>query len=228
MTRNRSLTQTLLVAVLMLGTLIAATPAEAGDWLVRLRAINVSPDDSSSTVRSNGMGIAGTGVSVDDDTVPELDITYLFKPNWGLELILATSKHNVSAEGGLSALGEIVESNVLPPTLLLQYHFAPKAKVRPYVGLGINFTLFYDEDATASFEAAAGGSSRVDLDESIGLAAQFGVDVGLNETWFLNFDLKYIDLETEATITTPGPLGTVGVDVDINPYVFGFGFGRRF
>ena len=223
---SRSMTLTLwtLLAALML----TAVPVEAGDWQVRLRAINVAPDDSSSAVRSNGVDIPGTGVSVDDDTVPELDITYFFRPNWGLELILATSKHNVSAEGGLSGLGEIVEANVLPPTLLLQYHFAPDAKVRPYVGLGVNYTLFFDEDASASFENAAGGSTSVDLDESLGLAGQVGVDIGLAEDWFLNLDLKVIDLDTEATLRTPGPLGTVEVDVDINPVIFGVGVGRRF
>ncbi len=228
MTTVHALAGRLLVAVLIAGTILAAAPAEGGDWLVRLRAINVDPNDSSSEVSSNGVAIADTGVSVGDDTVPELDITYLFTPNWGLELILATSQHDVSAEGDLSGLGKIVEARALPPTLLLQYHFAPEAKVRPYVGLGLNFTLFYDEDASASFEAAAGGSSDVDLDESLGLAGQLGLDIGLNETWFLNFDVKYIDLSTDATIQTPGAFGTVEVGVDIDPVVFGIGFGRRF
>ncbi|MEM9553609.1 MAG: OmpW family protein [Acidobacteriota bacterium] len=232
MTPRTSLARRLLAATLVASFAFTFAPlaasADTGDWLIRLRGINVSPDDSSSAVRSNGSAIGGSSVSVDDDTVPELDITYFVRPNWGLELILATSEHNVSAEGSLSALGEIVTSDVLPPTLLLQYHFAPDARIRPYVGLGVNFTLFFDEEASASFEAAAGGSSDVDLDSSVGLAGQLGVDVGLNDDWFLNFDVKYLDLQTDATIETPGALGTVEVDVDINPIVWGFGFGRRF
>ena len=118
-------------------------------------------------------------------------------------------------------------TRVLPPTLLAQYHFAPNATIRPYIGAGVNFTLFYDEDATDGFETAAGGESNVDLDESVGLAGQVGLDIGSGD-WFFNIDVKYIQMDTTATITTPGALGTVDVDVDINPWVLGIGFGKRF
>ena len=121
-----------LVSCLALLVGFSAVPearAEQGDWLVRLRAIVVDPDDSSSTVRSDRVPIPGSGVTVDDDTVPELDITYMLRDRWGLELILASSLHDVSAAGSLAALGEILEARTLPPSLLLQYHFAPEAKV---------------------------------------------------------------------------------------------------
>ena len=212
-----------LVAVFFLGAL----PAEGSEWLVRLRAINIDPDSSSSAVRTNGSDIGGSGVTVLDDTVPELDITYKPNPSWGIELVLGTSKHNVYSTGSLAALGHIVESRVLPPTLVFQYHFAPNGTFRPYIGAGVNFTLFYDEEATAGFETAAGGDSNVDLDESVGLAGQIGMDIGSGD-WFFNIDVKYIQLETTATISTPGALGVVDVDVDINPWVWGVGFGRRF
>ena len=206
---------------------LAAVPAEGSEWLVRLRAINVDPDSSSSAVRSNGGDIGGSGVTVNDDTVPELDITYKPTDNIGIELVLGTTQHDVFGTGSLAALGKIVDSRVLPPTLVLQYHFAPNAKIRPYIGAGVNFTLFYDEEATSEFETAAGGESSVDLDESVGLAGQIGVDIGSGD-WFFNLDVKYIQMDTTATITTPGPLGVVDVDVDINPWVWGIGFGKRF
>lgn len=216
----------LLMILLLFSFVLSTTPAMAGDWLVRVRGISVDPDSDSSTLRSNGASIADTGVSVDDDVVPELDITYMFRPKLGLELILATSQHDVFAEDSLSALGKVVDARVLPPTLTLQYHFNPEGTFRPYIGAGLNFTLFYDEEATTTFDAAVGVSS-VDLDESVGLAGQFGFDIGLNETWFINFDVKYIQIDTTATIETAA-LGTVEVDVDINPFVYGFGIGRRF
>lgn len=216
-----------LALVLIAACFVGTAPAEAGDWLVRLRAINIDPDSSSSAVRTNGTDIAGSGVSVDDATVPELDITYMPNPNFGIELILGTAEHDVFGEGSLAALGKIADVDVLPPTLLFQYHFAPNGTIRPYVGAGVNFTLFYDETASSGFETAAGGSSNVDLDESVGLAGQVGVDIGSGD-WFFNIDLKYIQIDTTATITTPGALGTVDVDVDINPIVLGVGFGRKF
>lgn len=212
---------------LVAGVFLAAAPVEASEWLVRLRAINIDPDSSSSAVRTNGSDIGGTGVTVADDTVPELDITYKPNPSFGIELVLGTAQHDVFATGGLASLGKIADTRILPPTLVFQYHFAPNATIRPYVGAGVNFTLFFDESATGSFEDAAGGTSDVDLDESVGLAGQVGVDIGSGD-WFFNLDVKYIQLDTTATITTPGALGTVDVDVDINPWVWGIGFGRRF
>ncbi len=210
--------------------LLASFPAAAaqGDWLIRLRGISVDPSSSSGPVVSNGTAIAGSGVSVDDDIQPELDITYMLTDNWGLELILATSEHDVLADGSLVSLGKIIDSRVLPPSLLLQYHFAPDGKVRPYVGLGVNYTLFFSEDVTSSFEAAAGGASDAELDSSFGLAAQVGVDFALSGDWFFNLDVKVVDMSTDATITTPGPLGTLRVDVDIDPTIWGIGIGRRF
>lgn len=208
----------------------ASSPAAAaqGDWLIRLRAVNVDPDSSSGTVSSNGAAIADSGVTVDDDTQPELDITYMVADNWGVELILASSEHDVLGSGSIAGLGKILDSRTLPPALLLQYHFNPDGKIRPYVGLGVNLTLFFSEEATSSFEAAAGGSSDVSLGSSFGLAAQLGLDVGLAGEWFLNFDAKYVDMSTDATITTPGALGTLRVDVDIDPTIWGIGIGRRF
>lgn len=215
--------------LLLLGVfIVTTTPAMGGDWLIRVRGISVDPDSESSALRSNGTSLPGTGVSVDDDVVPELDITYLMTPHWGLELILATSQHDVRAEGSLASLGKVVDARVLPPTLTLQYHFNPEGKFRPYIGAGLNFTLFYSETTTAAFDGAAGGNSSVELDDSTGLAGQFGFDIGINESWFVNFDVKYIEIDTTATITTPGALGTVEVDVDINPFVYGVGIGRRF
>ena len=208
--------------------LLIATSATAGDWTIRLRAISVDPNSSSSTVTAEGAAIAGSGVFVEYDIVPELDFTYMFSKHWGLELILGTSQHDVLAEGSLAGLGKIVDARVLPPVVTLQWHPVPDAKFSPYVGLGVNFTLFYDEEATEGFELAAGGPSSVDLDESIGIAPNFGIDIGSKDGWFFNIDFKYVFIDTTATIETPGALGTVEVDVDIDPWVWGIGIGRRF
>ncbi len=210
--------------------LLASWPAAAaqGDWLIRVRGISVDPNSSSGPVSTNGTAIPGSGVTVDDDIQPELDITYMVADNWGLELILASSEHDVFGNGSLASFGKILDARTLPPALLLQYHFAPDGKVRPYLGLGVNYTLFFSESATSSFETAAGGSSNVDLSSSFGLAAQLGLDVGLSGDWFLNVDVKYVDMSTDATITTPGPLGTLRVDVNIDPTIWGIGIGKRF
>jgi len=193
--------------------------ALAADWLVRGRIINVNPDDSSSLVS----GATNTGVSVDSDTTLELDFTYMLNSNIGLELILATTKHNVTGTNSLAGV-DVSSVRVLPPTLTLQYHFAPKATVRPYVGVGLNYTLFYNAKVNAGLGGT--GATDIDYDSSFGLAAQAGFDVDLNKDWFMNLDVKYIKMDTTATITGGSLAGTV--DVDIDPWVIGVGVGKRF
>ena len=207
-------------------SLYAAGGSDHDRWIVRLRGIHVAPDDSSGDVSVNGTAIGGSGVGVDEDTVPELDITYMITRNIGLELILATSNHTVTARGvpAISSLGDVIDTDVLPPTLTLQYHFNPEGKIRPYAGVGVNYTVFFDEKVRGPLDIAG---SDVRLDSSLGLAAQLGVDFMLQDNWFVNADIKYIKLDTTATFHDTAA-GRVEVDVDIDPIVVGFGFGKRF
>jgi outer membrane protein len=209
--------------------LILSSSAIADDhdrWIVRLRAIDVAPDDSSSDVAVNGTSVPGSGVGVDEDIVPEIDITYMFTKHIGLELILATSNHNVTARGALGGLGKVINTDVLPPTLTLQYHFNPGGTIRPYAGIGVNYTHFYDEKVKGPLNAPG---ADIRLDSSWGLAAQLGVDYMLNNEWFINADIKYIKIDSTATFSnTSVPSGNVKVDVDIDPIVVGLGFGKRF
>jgi outer membrane protein len=199
--------------------------ADAGDWIVRGRIINVSPNDDSEDALGAG---SNTPVGVDAATTLEVDFTYMLKSNLGLELILATTKHDITGEGNLSALGKIAETGVLPPTLTLQYHFSPGANIRPYAGAGLNYTLFYDESTTDSLTGGLGAATTgLELDSSFGLAAQLGLDVDISGGWFFNADVKYIQIETEATVTADGATAST-IDVDINPWVFGIGVGKAF
>lgn len=193
-------------------------------WIVRARAIHISPDDSSGDISVAGTPVLGSGVGVDEDTVPEIDITYMITPNIGVELILATSTHTVTARGSLGALGRVIDSEVLPPTLTLQYHFNPNGKIRPYAGIGVNYTKFYDEKVQGPLDISG---SDIHLDSSWGLAAQLGVDFMLDNSWFINADIKYIKIDSTASFHDTA-FGDVEVDVDIDPIVVGLGFGKRF
>lgn len=204
--------------------LAAAQPAhaEAGDLLVRLRGIVVAPTETSSGV--NPTFPAGR-VAVSDAIVPELDFTYMVSDHIGAELILATSPHDLDGRAALAPVGKLADTMALPPTLTLQYHFSPDAGIRPYVGAGINYTIFYNEDASSALETAI-GATRVSAKDSFGYAVQAGFDVDLSEKLFLNVDVKYIDIDTTATLRT-GAL-TNRVDVSLDPIVFGVGLGMRF
>jgi len=127
--------------------------------------------------------------------------------------------------GPLAGLGKVVSTWVLPPTLTAQYHFAPEASVRPYVGAGVNLTLFYNEDAKTSLNNAI-GATKVSMKSDVGYALQAGVDIDLTDKVFLNLDVKYIDINTSAKLTTGALVNRVAIDLD--PVVAGIGFGMRF
>ena len=188
-----------------------AAIAEDGNspWLVRLRVIDVAPHESSTTS-------IGGAASVDSSIVPELDISYFWTDNWATELILATSKHNVSAIG--TALGDVDLGHTwaLPPTLLLQYHFNPEGSVKPYLGAGINYTFFYSADP--------GALASIDYQNGFGFATQAGIDFKIKDNWYFNVDAKKLWLNTDVAING----GAVTADVNLDPWVLGVGFGYRF
>jgi outer membrane protein len=184
-------------------------------WQVRLRVVTIVPNEIAV------IDVIGGDVDISTAVIPELDFTYFFTENWSAELILGTTKHDVKAVS--TAAGDIELGSVwlLPPTLTMQYHFATEG-FRPYLGAGLNYTIFFGakEGPTAD---------NVSYDNSVGFAFQAGLDYDLNEKWFLNLDAKYITLSTDVTVDATTALGsTVGAAVDINPLVIGFGVGMRF
>lgn len=200
------------------------TGIKAGDVLVRLRAILVAPNERSGGILPT---FSGERVSVDNSAMPEVDVTYMATDQIGFELIAATTKHSASGRTGTTGgIGKLASTWVLPPTLTAQYHFLPDGKVRPYVGAGINYTIFYNEDASSALEDAV-GKTRVHMSDSFGWAAQAGVDIDLNDRLFLNLDVKYIDIDTTARLSTTAA-GVQKVRLNLDPLVFGVGVGMRF
>ncbi|TAI49218.1 OmpW/AlkL family protein [Flagellimonas allohymeniacidonis] len=208
---------TLLGALLCFTGIINAQDTSNDDfskWQFRLRGIVVTPDESAD------IEAIGGDASISTAFVPELDISYFFDENWSVELILATAKHDVEAVG--TAVGDIDLGEVwlLPPTLTGQYHFTGGDLV-PYLGAGVNFTIFYGVDEGPVVD-------DIDYDSALGFALQGGFDYMLNDKWFLNVDVKKLFLGTDATVDATTALSaTVDADVDINPWIFGFGVGVK-
>lgn len=159
------------------------------------------------------------------DTTLELDLTYLFTEHFGVEFILGTSKHDLVGTGSIAALGKVGSARTLPPTVTLVYRFTPKASIRPYAGVGLNYTRFYKERTTDSLNAVL-GPTAAKLDSAFGLAGQVGVDVDIDKNWYVNFDAKYVRMDTTLTLDSSGTIRTT--DIDINPWFIGIGLGRRF
>lgn len=215
---------------LMIGTAVAAAMlagparAEQGDLLIRLRGIVVAPNEKSGSVLP---AFPGEKVKVNNSFMPEVDFTYMLTKNIGTELILATTKHDASGRTGTTgSIGKLASTWVLPPTLTLQYHFAPEGQIRPYVGAGVNYTIFYSEKASKGLVAAV-GKTDVSMKSSFGYALQAGVDIPISKRAFVNLDVKYIDIDTRARLDTTAA-ATQRVKLHLDPFVFGAGIGMRF
>ncbi|OUS00741.1 OmpW family protein [Flavobacteriales bacterium 33_180_T64] len=201
---------TLVMTSLFTLTNVNAQEANSNDdtaynkWQARFRIIAVSPSPDDD--------IDGADVDISTTFVPEVDFTYFFNKHLAAELILATTKHDVEIENGAD-LGNVW---LLPPTLNFQYHFYVN-DFKPYVGAGLNYTIFYGEDA--------GDLEDIDYDSSIGFSLQTGVDYSLNDKWFLNLDVKKLFLKTDVTINNDS---SNKAEVEINPLIIGFGVGLKF
>lgn len=193
--------------VVALGTLVGASANahEAGDWLLKGGLTYVNPKSN------NGDVLNGTRVDIGNNTRPSFSVTYMATRNIGVELLGAFPfKHDIS----LSGMGNIGETKHLPPTLSVQWHFLPESRVQPYVGVGLNYTTFFDTKSRVG---------KLKIDDSWGLAAQVGMDIKLNERWFMNADVRYIDISSDVKLN-----GQRIGKVEVDPWVVTVGVGYRF
>jgi outer membrane protein len=175
--------------------------AEAGDWMARARVVNIDAHNSSSPV---------TGAALSNKTIPEVDISYFFTKNISAELILTyPQKHDVTLNGAL--LGTLKE---LPPTLLAQYHFMPDSSFSPYVGVGLNYTIYSNVNMPGFSTSKS----------STGGALQVGFDVPINKNLSFNVDLKKIYMKIDVNTAAGAYVTTLKID----PVLLGVGLGWKF
>jgi outer membrane protein len=202
---------------LVLGALLAiASPALAqkteGPWMVRVRALSLTPANKSDAIPS--LNVAADKITVSDKIFPDIDVSYFFAKHFAAELVLTyPQQHDVKLNG--SKIGTFKH---LPPTLLAQYHFLPEGTIRPYVGAGVNLTLISGVDIKVP------GVGALDLESSsVGIAGQIGADIKVAPGKFINLDLKKVTIGSDVL------LGSSKVSaVKVDPWLASVGFGVRF
>jgi outer membrane protein len=193
----------LMVAILAAGCVSGVLAQTTGDspWMVRVRSVHLDSINKDSTP---------LGLSINNKTFGEVDVTYFLSPNLAAELVLTTpQKQTVYANGS-----EIGSFKHLPPSVLLQYHFTEQQGIKPYVGAGINYTHFSDVALPAG----------VSLDShSWGLAFQAGLDIPLDRNWSINLDVKKAYIRSDVYVAGSS-IGRLKVD----PMLYAVGLGYRF
>ena len=182
---------------------INANAAEAGDRIVRVGFHSIDPKSSNSDI-----------VNVDDNSQVTFDFTYLFTDNWAIEVLAALPfEHDIALLDG-TVVGS---TEHLPPTVSVQYRFGSN-KFQPFVGAGLNITLFSSEKTSGPL-----AGTDLDLDSSTGLALQVGFDYAINDRLLFNATLRSIDIESDAKLDG-ADLTTVAID----PTAIGLSIGWSF
>ena len=193
---------------------LAATPAlaqSAGSWTVGVGAHNVAPKSDNGTLTATPLG--NLEIDVGSSVRPTITGEYFFMDHLGVEVLAALPfEHDINVVG----VGTVGSTKHLPPTVSLQYHFG-QGKVKPFVGVGLNYTTFF---STKSEGVIAG--SNLDLSNSWGLAAHVGVDFKVGEKGAIRIDYRKIDIDTDVKLNG-ADLGTNNT-VNIDPSVYGIAY----
>ena len=178
---------------------------EAGDWLLRAGVINVDPDSSPASLG------AGLDIDVDDSTQLGLNAVYFVTDNIGVELLAATPfKHDVQLNGT-----DVGETKQLPPTVMaVWYPNSSDSAYQPYLGGGLNYTIFFEDKMDSGAD--------LDIDDSFGLSVELGMDYKISDNLFVNGQVRYIDISTDASIG-----GGSKFDIDIDPMVYMISLGFK-
>ncbi len=196
-----------LLALASAAALPVVAQAEESPWLVRVRAVDLESDNEDST---------GLNLAINNRIIPEVDISYFFTPQIAAELVLTYPQRQTIYSGG----AEVGKLKHLPPTLTLQYHFEKMREFKPYVGIGVNYTRF----SSVSFSPAVQAALQPSLSKnSVGLALQAGVDFEFRKNWYLNMDVKKVQIRTDVKSA-----GTKVGEFKVDPWLLGVGVGMRF
>lgn len=231
-------TNLLTLAVLSALSLPAfAADYQAGDFVVRGGITLVDPNSDKTDVVVEALGgKTPLSISVDDNSQLGLNFLYFYDKNWAIEVLAATPfTHDVTihdpqgiSEGLFGAnvdgatLGEVTQ---LPPTVSALYYFDTASKFKPYLGLGINYTIFFDEEFKSTPKSL--GFNNLELDGSFGLSAQIGADYLIDDKWHINASARYIDINSEANFKI-GDAIKGSADIDVDPMVFSIMLGYKF
>ena len=204
------MTKTLIMLALAAAAGVAYSPSAAayqtGDWVARVGLGSVNPKSDNGT-------LAGTlNLEIDTDVKPTLALSYFLTDNWAAQVLAAWPfDHDFDLNGAKSG-----SLRHLPPTVTFQYHFNPAGPVNFYVGAGVNYTFVYDEKIAIP-------GSKLELDNSFGLAAEAGLEYFINDNWSIGAQLWWVDIDSDATLDG-ADIGTANVD----PIVFGIDLGYKF
>lgn len=216
--------KTLIVGLVGLAGLLGsglAAAADGGDWLVRGGISAIDPRENSKELRGDGEP-SGYKVGVNGDTQLGVGVEYRLTPSWGLELFTTTPfKHTSELLGFI----DLIEFKQVPLVLSAIYHLPAASGLYPYLGVGVNYTVFYDEQWSSDLQGYGSGSAE--QQNSFGVALQMGVDYPVNERWLVNLAVRWLEVDSDVDIRSDGG-NRLRADMNIDPMLYSASLGYTF
>lgn len=187
-----------------------------GQVNLNVGVINVNPNNDLSSVEA-----INSSVGVGSGSTVGFTLDYFVTPNFAVELITALPfKHEIRVESGNLDGAGVGETKQLPPTVLAQYHMGSQSDAfRPFFGLGVNYTDFFEESPDGDLKGLLGDNTQLVLDSSFGLAGQLGFNYAVDAQWGVHAVATYIDIDTDATIIPGNGSSAIAAEVEIDPWV---------
>ncbi|MEH6577902.1 MAG: OmpW family outer membrane protein [Amphritea sp.] len=206
---------------------------EAGDIIARVGVASVQPSkETSAPISVTGLPDSNvSGISSDEQL--GASFTYMITDHIGIEGVLSTPfETSIDVTGGVplaTGSSNIGTAKYFPEVISLQYYpMESSSKLQPFLGIGINYTAFFDEETSFAVNNSVAGPSTLKIDNSTGIAGQLGVDYEFKDDWIINATVWYIDLNTDATLETTN-IGTIEIEnIEADPYIFFLSIGHKF
>ena len=204
----KSFALTASAVVLSLCAALPAAAESAGDWTLGFGLGYVAPKSDNGTLT---VGAVDVGTSIR----PTVTFEYFIRDNLGIEVLGALPVPHAINVAGLGKVGTTLQ---LPPVVSVQYHFDTGGKVTPFIGAGINYTVFFEEKAKGAIAGA-----NLKLKDSAGLALHAGFDYKINDRGAVRADIRWADIDTDVMLN-----GTKIGTAEIDPVVVGVSYILKF
>jgi outer membrane protein len=174
------------------------------------------------------------GLNVRNPSVNTLYLGYMrrLSPHFDAELTLGVPPLTRTVAKGPAEVGSvpyngetIATARWLAPSLLLKYYlFSPEALLRPYLGIGVNYTRFYSRQVTAAGDEVSGGPTSLSLPASVGPAGTVGVSWRALDRVVVNLSGSASVVNSRLTTDTAGVLRTSHVEFNPRAIVLAVGY----
>ena len=216
----------------------ASSSALAQSTTLKLGWVNIDPHSSASAVSGPFTPVDALSLKVQSQSTLFFSAARDITEHWEAELALGVPPtHDVAlvvlnptaVPGSVAARNGAISAKVrqVAPTLFANYKFGDSnSQIRPFVGVGVNYTTFDKTESTAINDAVNGGPTTIKLKDSVGLALQLGVTAKLGGPWSITGSWSTAQVKTKMTTNTLGIQRTA--DITFHPSVVTVAVGYSF